>query len=149
MTLRKTQEFAASRRSLLQVMGIASASTIAGPAFAGTMHTRAAAPSLLVKTAATDISSLPRVKQKMVAPPFLPEHEQVAADGPKVVEVILTIDEKKMELSPSNMGNVLAWVIEFMLLAALFYGVGSGDNARAEPGQAVLGSSTRSACMFS
>ncbi len=96
MTLRKTQEFAASRRSLLQVMGIASASTIAGPAFAGTMHTRAAAPSLLVKTAATDISSLPRVKQIMVAPPFLPEHEQVATGGPKIVEVTFSIEEKRM-----------------------------------------------------
>ncbi len=48
--------------------------------------------------AATDISSLPRVKQAMVAPPFLPEHEQVAVGGPKIVEVTLTIEEKKMEL---------------------------------------------------
>ncbi len=44
--------------------------------------------------ATTDISSLPRVKQAMVAPPFLPEHEQVAVGGPKVVEVTLTIEEK-------------------------------------------------------
>ncbi|MEE8444915.1 MAG: nitrite reductase, copper-containing, partial [Alphaproteobacteria bacterium] len=36
---------------------------------------------------ATDISKLPRVKQKMVAPPMLPIHEQVASGGPKVVEV--------------------------------------------------------------
>lgn len=96
MTPRKTQEFTASRRSLLQAMGLASASTIAGPAFAGTMHTETAAPSLLVKTAATDISSLPRVKQQMVAPPFLPEHEQVASGGPRIVEVTLNIEEKKM-----------------------------------------------------
>lgn len=54
-----------------------------------------------------------------------------------------SIDEKKMELSPSNMGNVLAWVIEFMLLAALFYGVGSGDNAKAEPDKVVLGPVTQ------
>ena len=43
-----------------------------------------------------DISKLPRVKQKLVDPPFLPEHEQVAAGGPKIVEVTLTIEEKKM-----------------------------------------------------
>jgi nitrite reductase (NO-forming) len=60
------------------------------------MHTETAVPSLLVKVAATDISSLPRVKQKMVAPPFLPEHEQVATGGPKIVEVTLDIEEKKM-----------------------------------------------------
>ena len=43
-----------------------------------------------------DISSLPRVKQTMVAPPFLPEHEQVAVGGPKIVEVTFVIEEKKM-----------------------------------------------------
>jgi nitrite reductase (NO-forming) len=41
-----------------------------------------------------DISSLPRVKQVMVAPPFLPEHEQVAMGGPKIVEVTFVIEEK-------------------------------------------------------
>ncbi len=44
----------------------------------------------------TDVSSLPRVKQKMVAPPFLPEHEQIATQGPSIVEVELIIEEKKM-----------------------------------------------------
>jgi nitrite reductase (NO-forming) len=43
-----------------------------------------------------DISLLPRVKQAMVAPPFLPEHEQVATGGPKIVEVTFVIEEKKM-----------------------------------------------------
>jgi nitrite reductase (NO-forming) len=46
--------------------------------------------------AKTDISKLPRVKQTLVAPPFLPEHEQVATGGPKIVEVTLTIEEKKI-----------------------------------------------------
>ncbi len=44
----------------------------------------------------TDISKLPRVKQKLVAPPFLPDHEQIATGGPKVVEISLDIEEKKM-----------------------------------------------------
>ena len=48
--------------------------------------------------ATVDVSSLPRVKQALVAPPFLPEHEQIAAGGPKIVEVILTIEEKKMAI---------------------------------------------------
>ena len=44
----------------------------------------------------TDISKLPRVKQKMVMPPMLPEHDQVAKGGPKVIEVRMVIEEKKM-----------------------------------------------------
>jgi nitrite reductase (NO-forming) len=48
--------------------------------------------------ATVDVSKLPRVTQKMVSPPFLPEHEQVAVDGPKIIEVTLTIEEKKMVL---------------------------------------------------
>jgi nitrite reductase (NO-forming) len=43
-----------------------------------------------------DISKLPRVKQALVAPPFLPEHDQVAKDGPKIVEVTMTIEERKI-----------------------------------------------------
>jgi nitrite reductase (NO-forming) len=49
-----------------------------------------------VTAVAGDVDSLPRIKQAMVAPPFLPEHEQIVVDGPKVVEVMLTIEEKKM-----------------------------------------------------
>ncbi len=43
-----------------------------------------------------EIASLPRVKQEMVAPPFLPQHDQVATGGPKVVEVRFEIEEKLM-----------------------------------------------------
>ena len=32
-------------------------------------------------TAQVDIRRLPRIKQELVAPPFVPEHEQVAAGG--------------------------------------------------------------------
>ena len=45
---------------------------------------------------AADISKLPREKQTMVAPPFLPEHSQVAKGGPRVIEVTLVIEEKKL-----------------------------------------------------
>lgn len=46
--------------------------------------------------AAEDISKLPRVRQNLVAPPFLPEHDQIAKGGPKVIEVHLPIEEKRM-----------------------------------------------------
>jgi nitrite reductase (NO-forming) len=72
-----------SRRSLLAATAVAAMGT-------------AKAVAQETQPAKVDISALPRVKQAMVAPPFLPEHEQVAVGGPKIVEVTLTIEEKKM-----------------------------------------------------
>lgn len=45
-----------------------------------------------------EIAGLPRIKQKLVPPPFMPEHDQVAKGGPKVVEVRMDIEEKRMVL---------------------------------------------------
>jgi nitrite reductase (NO-forming) len=72
-----------TRRGLLAATAVTAAATLGKPP--------AVADEIKV-----DISKLPRVKQKMVAPPFLPEHEQVATDGPKIVEVTFTIEEKKI-----------------------------------------------------
>ncbi len=47
---------------------------------------------------AAEIADLPRVTQEMVAPPFLPKHDQLAKGGPKVVEARFVIEEKKMVL---------------------------------------------------
>ncbi len=44
------------------------------------------------------IESLPRVTQELVAPPFLPKHDQVAKGGPKIVEVRMVIKEQKMAI---------------------------------------------------
>ena len=46
----------------------------------------------------SQLANLPRVRQKLVAPPFAPEHDQVAKGGPKIIEVRLVIDEKIMVL---------------------------------------------------
>lgn len=43
-----------------------------------------------------DIASLPRQKVRLVAPPFVHAHEQVATGGPKIVEFTMTIEEKPM-----------------------------------------------------
>lgn len=45
---------------------------------------------------------LERVKQEMVMPPLAPVHDQVAQGGPKIVEVTLEIQEKKMEVAPGD-----------------------------------------------
>jgi len=47
---------------------------------------------------AVDISKLPRVKPKLVKPPFVHEHEQVATTGPKIVEFELKITEEELEI---------------------------------------------------
>jgi len=46
----------------------------------------------------TQLAALPRVTQNLVAPPFLPEHDQTASGGPKIVEVRMVIEEKKVSL---------------------------------------------------
>ena len=51
-----------------------------------------AAPAL------ADDLKLPRKKVELVAPPFVHAHEQVAKDGPKIVEFTLTIVEKEVQL---------------------------------------------------
>ncbi len=82
------------------------AGAIGSVALAGsTLITPAAAQSeaaainpLGLATDEVDIASLPRIRQKLVPPPHAPEHEQVATGGPKIVEVEMTIIEKKIEI---------------------------------------------------
>jgi nitrite reductase (NO-forming) len=99
------QDFPATgRRNFLKAAGLASASAVTGVltargAEALPVTTAANAPSsLTLATEKVDIATLPRVRQQLVAPPFLPEHEQIASGGPKIVEVTFDIEEKKMEL---------------------------------------------------
>lgn len=49
-----------------------------------------------------DGDDLERVTQVMVAPPNVPKHEQVASGGPKIVEVTLEIQEKKIEIDEGD-----------------------------------------------
>ena len=47
------------------------------------------------------LKKLPRVTQELVAPPLFPEHEQTA-DGFKIVEVYLPIEEKKITIDDAG-----------------------------------------------
>ena len=51
---------------------------------------------------ASKVNGLERITQKLVAPPFLPAHEQVATGPPKVVQVRLVVEEKLMQVSPDG-----------------------------------------------
>ena len=77
--------FDISRRRILQASGTLAVMPAVG---SGCRHESSTA-------ATTDISKLPRVKQELVDPPFVPEHEQVATGGPKIVEVELVAHEGK------------------------------------------------------
>ena len=58
---------------------------------------------------AEDIASLERVEQHLVAPPFLPQHEQVSVDEPKVVQVRMDVEEKEIEVAP----GVYMWAFTY------------------------------------
>ena len=45
---------------------------------------------------------LPRVTQQMVPPPFLPKFDEVDREGPKIVQVTFTVQEKKIEVAPGD-----------------------------------------------
>jgi len=49
---------------------------------------------------AAGIEGLERVTQELVAPPFLPKHDQVATGPSKVVAIRMEIDEKEIEVAP-------------------------------------------------
>ena len=59
--------------------------------------------------AAPDVENLPRVKQKLVSPPFAPEHSLERPDGPRIVEIEMYIDEREIEVEP----GVFMWAFTF------------------------------------
>ena len=52
---------------------------------------------------------LKAIKQKLVSPPFLPKHKQIATGKPKVIQVKLEILEKLIEVEP----GVKTWAMTF------------------------------------
>lgn len=63
-----------------------------------------------VTTEKTNIDELERVTQSLVAPPFLPEHEQVVEGDPKVIQVRMVIEEKLIEIAPDG---AKIWALTF------------------------------------
>ena len=70
----------------------------------------AATPVMMASASEVDLSGLPRVKQELVAPPYVPAHEQVATGGPKIIEVELTSTEDRREIDDDGtMLNTLSF----------------------------------------
>ena len=96
-----------SRRQLLTTASGAGAATMLGGAMIASASPHKKARDLaarggsrMANTTVTDgpinVDLLQRVTQKLVPPPFLPAHDQVASGAPKVVQVRLVIEEKTM-----------------------------------------------------
>ena len=84
-----------SRRTFLSSTAVVGAGLMVAEAVTSTVHAASSA----------QVADLPRVTQEMVAPPFLPKHDQLAEGGPKVVEVRFVIEEKKMILDALKMAE--------------------------------------------
>lgn len=85
-----------SRRAFLSSTAVAGAGMIVADAAMNSSTAQAASHAAKKPLTEAEIAALPRVTQEMVAPPFMPKHDQVAKGGPKVVEIKLVIEEKKM-----------------------------------------------------
>ena len=55
------------------------------------------------------LASAESVNQILVAPPFLPDHEQVASGPPRIVNVRMEIVEREVEIAP----GVFVWQMAF------------------------------------
>lgn len=111
-----------SRRNLLRGSALAGAAALAGvlPAQATLRRSpmglrKPLAPEVvqvqaeaIAKAKPMDVSGLKRVKQTLVAPPFAPDHEQVASGAPKIVEIEMTIDERLMVVDEDTGASIWA-----------------------------------------
>ena len=96
----QSKKEALHRRDFLKISTASTATAFGAFALAGNQSAMAATQSTdggsmmaMASLSEDEIAALPRVKQELVAPPFLPEHEQVASGGPKVVEVTMTCED--------------------------------------------------------
>ncbi|MBO9396669.1 nitrite reductase, copper-containing [Shimia sp. R9_1] len=112
-----------SRRNVLRGSMLAGAAVMAG----ATVKATPRAPKIdainatsthLYKTAGkqetastakpADLSGYTRVKQELVAPPFAPEHEQVATGGPKIIEITMITEERLMVVDEDTGASIWA-----------------------------------------
>jgi nitrite reductase (NO-forming) len=58
---------------------------------------------------ASNVKDLERVTQKLVNPPNLPKHDQVAKGGPKVIQMTMIIEEKEIEVNPGVFAQAMTF----------------------------------------
>jgi nitrite reductase (NO-forming) len=112
-----------SRRNVLRGSVLAGAAAMTGSMVAGSApggHNPIPNPNLpdakvlrvqqreMERAAPADLSGLERVRQKMVRPPYAPEHEQIATGDPKIVEVEMVVDERLMVVDEDTGASIWA-----------------------------------------
>ena len=123
MSNKKNKGVVTSRRNVLRGTVLAGAAAIAsGATRAGALPPRTPVPSAptvapgvikvqaeaMTKAAPVDLSGYERVRQRMVAPPYAPVHEQVASGAPKIVEIEMTIRERLMVVDEDTGASIWA-----------------------------------------
>ena len=123
MTKKEKTGYVTSRRNLLRGTALAGAAALAGGATkVAAFPVRPpvpAAPKIepgiikaqanaIATAAPVDLSGYERVKQRLVAPPYAPKHEQVATGAPKIVEVEITIRERLMVVDEDTGASIWA-----------------------------------------
>lgn len=108
------------RRNLLRGTALAGAAAVmGGAAQAGAPRAPAPAPRLpavpVIRAQASDTTAAPadlsgyeRVKMELVAPPFAPAHEQVATGAPKIVEITMETQERRIVLDEDTGAEIWA-----------------------------------------
>jgi nitrite reductase (NO-forming) len=71
-------------------------------------HVVQAQAEAIATAAPADLTGLPRVRQRLVAPPFAPAHEQVATGGPKIVEIEMVTEERLMVVDEDTGASIWA-----------------------------------------
>ena len=61
-----------------------------------------------------NVDLLERVTQKLVPPPFVPDHDQIASGAPKVVQVRLVVEEKAMVIDDdgTEIADTEYWLVD-------------------------------------
>lgn len=113
-----------SRRNVLRGSVLAGAAAMTGALASSAKATalrmpipnsQTAAPKFILaesqaqSTAApVDLSGLERVKQRLVRPPFAPQHDQVATGEPRIVEIEMVVDERLMVVDEDTGASIWA-----------------------------------------
>ncbi|WP_281561436.1 copper-containing nitrite reductase [Thalassomonas sp. RHCl1] len=106
-------KFNIDRRRVFQGAAAIAGATAAGKVLAGSPGSPGKSNAVLTKREqsllALKAEALEVVEQKLVAPPLVPEHDQVAKGKPKVVKMPLEVEEKLIEVEP----GVKTWAMTF------------------------------------
>ena len=95
--------------TLASTVGVLGAFTVAANTTAHATTTNAS-ENLHASLSEAEIAALPRVKQELVAPPFVPKHDQVAVGGPKVIEITMSIKELLWDIDDEG---AQTWALTF------------------------------------